>query len=164
MVYLLDANVFIQAKNQHYGMDFCPGFWDWLLASNAAGTVASVSEVATELQAGADQLAQWSAKRGAEFFLEPDTSVVLAVGRIGQWVASQPFKAAAVHKFIGGADHILIAHALAKQLTVVSHEKRSNSLNAVKIPDVCDKFQIECISPFEMLRREKARLILGETV
>jgi len=23
MAYLLDANVFIQAKNLHYGMDFC---------------------------------------------------------------------------------------------------------------------------------------------
>ncbi len=27
MAYLLDANVFIQAKNLHYGFDFCPGFW-----------------------------------------------------------------------------------------------------------------------------------------
>lgn len=24
MAYLLDANVFIQAKNLHYGFDFCP--------------------------------------------------------------------------------------------------------------------------------------------
>jgi hypothetical protein len=28
MAYLLDANVFIQAKNLHYGLDFCPAFWD----------------------------------------------------------------------------------------------------------------------------------------
>ena len=27
-VYLLDANVFIQAKNLHYGFDFCPAFWE----------------------------------------------------------------------------------------------------------------------------------------
>ena len=26
--YLVDANVFIQAKNLHYGFDFCPAFWD----------------------------------------------------------------------------------------------------------------------------------------
>ena len=26
MAYLLDANVFIQAKNLHYGLDFCPAF------------------------------------------------------------------------------------------------------------------------------------------
>ena len=32
--YLLDANVFIQAKNLHYGFDFCPAFWDWLIQQN----------------------------------------------------------------------------------------------------------------------------------
>ncbi len=26
MAYLLDANVFMAAKNLHYGMDFCPAF------------------------------------------------------------------------------------------------------------------------------------------
>ena len=30
MAYLLDANVFIEAKRRHYGFDFCPAFWDWL--------------------------------------------------------------------------------------------------------------------------------------
>ena len=30
MAYLLDTNVFIQAKNLYYGFDFCPAFWDWL--------------------------------------------------------------------------------------------------------------------------------------
>ena len=34
MAYLLDANVFISAKNLHYGLDFCPAFWDWLVANN----------------------------------------------------------------------------------------------------------------------------------
>ena len=29
MAYLLDADVFIRAKNLHYGFDFCPAFWDW---------------------------------------------------------------------------------------------------------------------------------------
>jgi len=26
MSYLLDANVFMAAKNLHYGLDFCPAF------------------------------------------------------------------------------------------------------------------------------------------
>ena len=26
MAYLLDTNVFLQAKNLHYGFDFCPAF------------------------------------------------------------------------------------------------------------------------------------------
>ena len=36
--YLLDANVFIQAKNLHYGFDFCPAFWDWLVDRNRVRT------------------------------------------------------------------------------------------------------------------------------
>ena len=37
MAYLLDTDVFIQAKNLHYGMDFCPAFWDWVVAETARG-------------------------------------------------------------------------------------------------------------------------------
>ena len=37
MAYLLDADVFIRAKNLHYGLDFCPAFWAWLAGENAAG-------------------------------------------------------------------------------------------------------------------------------
>jgi hypothetical protein len=29
-MFLLDSNVFIQAKNFYYGFDICPGFWKWL--------------------------------------------------------------------------------------------------------------------------------------
>jgi hypothetical protein len=41
MAYLLDANIFIEAKNHHYGFDLCPGFWDWLKLSNTIGPVRS---------------------------------------------------------------------------------------------------------------------------
>ena len=40
--YLLNANIFIQAKNLHYGFDFCPAFWDWIVIQNEAGKVASI--------------------------------------------------------------------------------------------------------------------------
>ena len=62
--YLLDSNIFIQAKNLHYGFDFCPAFWAWLISENAAGTIASIDKVADELQAGADELADWARGRG----------------------------------------------------------------------------------------------------
>jgi hypothetical protein len=56
MAYLLDANVFIQAKNLHYGLDFCPAFWDWLILRNAAQEVFSIEKVGDEIAAGADEL------------------------------------------------------------------------------------------------------------
>jgi hypothetical protein len=39
MAYLLDSNVRITAKRVPYGFDFCPGFWDWIVARHAAGRV-----------------------------------------------------------------------------------------------------------------------------
>jgi hypothetical protein len=53
MRYLLDTNVFIQAKNLHYGMDFCPAFWNWLVKQNAVQKVYSIEKVADELANGA---------------------------------------------------------------------------------------------------------------
>lgn len=60
MAYLLDANVFIQAKNLHYGLDFCPAFWEWLVQENGNGKVLSVGQVGDELLAGDDELAEWA--------------------------------------------------------------------------------------------------------
>jgi Domain of unknown function (DUF4411) len=50
MAYLLDANVFIEAKRRHYGMDFCPAFSDWLADANSDGRVFSIEKVVTSWQ------------------------------------------------------------------------------------------------------------------
>ena len=67
MAYLLDANVFISAKDLHYGFDFCPAFWDWLIKENLAGKVYSIERVGDELVAGDDELADWARDRGGDF-------------------------------------------------------------------------------------------------
>jgi hypothetical protein len=56
MAYLLDANVLISAKNLHYGFDFCPAFWEWLVAQNESHGVFSVEKVGDEVLAVADEL------------------------------------------------------------------------------------------------------------
>ena len=65
---LLDANVFIQAKNLHYGQDFCPTFWQWLLDNNAAGRVFSIDKVADDIAAGGDELTDWMQDHGNGLF------------------------------------------------------------------------------------------------
>jgi hypothetical protein len=69
MAYLLDANVFIEAKRRHYGMDFCPAFWEWLIEQNETGRVFSIEKVGDELRASRDELTEWAAARGDGFFL-----------------------------------------------------------------------------------------------
>ena len=73
MAYLLDANVFIAANNLHYGLDFCPAFWDWMVEGHESERVFSV----------------------------------------------------------------------------------------IKIPDACIGLGIKCMTPYQMLRRERARFVLG---
>jgi hypothetical protein len=159
--YLLDANVFIQAKNLHYGLDFCPAFWDWLVDRNRAGQVASVEKVDDEIQAGDDELSIWAKATGNAFFLRPDDAVVPALTRVSMWTTSQNYEAAAVSTFLQVADYWLVAHALAHDYTVVTHEVPAESTRKVKIPNVCIGLGLHCMSPFDMLRRERARFVLG---
>ena len=159
--YLLDANVFIQAKNLHYGFDFCPAFWSWLIEQNGAGRVASIEKVQDELQAGADALSDWASQQGGEFFLAPDNALLPALARTSAWASSQGYEPAAVATFLQVADYWLVAHALAKQCVVVTHEVPAQTARKIKIPNACLGFGIQCVSPYEMLRRERARFVLG---
>jgi hypothetical protein len=160
VTYLLDANVFMQAKNLHYGLDFCPAFWDWLVANNEAGKVFSIEKAGDEIDAGADELADWASGRGPGFFLRPDAAIVPALGAVSSWTASQPYDPAAVNTFLQVADYYLVAHALAHGHTVVTHEKSAFSAKRIKIPNVCIGLGIKCMTPFEMLKVERARFVL----
>ena len=75
-VYVLDTNVFIEAKEDHYGFDICPAFWEWLDIQNLAGKVASIKEVLDELLVGDDELAEWANERCGDYFINPDDDVV----------------------------------------------------------------------------------------
>lgn len=160
MRYLLDANVFIQAKNLHYGLDLCPAFWDWLSAQNAAGNLASIEKVADELHAGEDELSVWAAERGEAFFLPPDDAVLPALRTVSAWASNQDYEPAAVATFLQVADYWLVAHALAYGFVIVTHEVPADTIRKIKIPNACIGLGLRSVSPFEMLRRERARFVL----
>lgn len=159
--YLLDSNIFIQAKNLHYGFDFCPAFWQWLEEQNATGKVASIEKVAEELYAGEDELSEWAETQGKDFFLPADAAVVPALTEVSTWANGQKYEPAAVATFLQVADYWLVAHAKAHNWTIVTHEVPADTTKKIKIPNVCIGLKLHCISPYEMLRRERARFILG---
>jgi len=164
MAYLLDANVLISAKNLHYGLDFCPAFWDWMIATNASGGVFSIEKVGDEVLALADELSAWADARGTRFFLRPEADVFPALAAVSAWASGQRYEPSAVSTFLQVADYYLVAHALAGHHTVVTHEVPSASTRKIKIPDACIGLGIKCMTPFEMLRRERARFVLGPRV
>lgn len=161
MSYLLDTNVFIQAKNLHYGLDFCPAFWQWLLDNNASGQVFSIDKVADEISAGQDELTSWSQQNAQHLFRTTDATVATQFSKVSTWVMEQQYEAAAVNTFLQVADFYLIAHALAGGYTVVTHEIPANSKRRIKIPDVCIGLGLRFTTPYEMLRIQKARFVLG---
>lgn len=164
MAYILDANVFISAKNLHYGFDFCPAFWEWVVRKHQAGTLFSIEKVGDELAAGQDDLSQWADGLGDGFFLKPDAAVIPALTTVATWVTGQQtYSAAAKNTFLQIADYYLVAQALAGRHVVVTHERPNNSIHVVKIPSVCLGVGVTYVTPFEMLRRERARFVLEGT-
>jgi hypothetical protein len=161
MAYLLDANVFIQAKNLHYGLDFCPAFWDWLIANNAASKVFSIEKVGDEIAAIADELSTWAVQRGDGFFLKPDAVILPVLATVSAWANGQNYEQAAISTFLQAADYYLVTHALAHQHIVVTHEVPANSIRKIKIPNACIGLNVKCMTPYEMLRVERARFVLG---
>lgn len=161
MAYLLDANVFIQAKNLQYGFDFCPAFWDWLEQAHATGQLRSIRGIGDELSAGQDELAGWADGRDDDFFPAPDAAVLVAAPQVSAWVVRQGYEPAAVSNFLQVADFWLVSAALAGHHTVVTHEVASPSIKRIKIPNVCVGLGVTFMSPYQMLRREHARFILG---
>lgn len=161
MTYLLDANVFIQAKRLHYGLDFCPAFWAWLIENNQTGKVFSIDKVADELVAGKDELTDWMNDHGSGLFLNTDSATVAQFGTVSTWAISQQYEPAAINTFFQVADFYLVAHALAGNHVVVTHEVAANSTKRIKIPNACIGLGLRFVTPYEMLRREQARFVLG---
>lgn len=162
MPYLLDANVFIQAKNLHYGFDFCPAFWDWLSIANDSGLVCSITQVRDELISGDDELADWAHNDGVSFFKSVDEKTAPELRWVAGWINSAAeYDAAAKTTFQQVADFYLVAYARAHKLSLVTHEIPSDSRKKVKIPNACIAAGVEPVNTFQMLRREKVKFVLS---
>jgi hypothetical protein len=161
-MYLVDADVLIQAKNAHYGFDFVPAFWDWMEGAHQAGLVFSVEAVGEEIAAGADELAEWAARLPTGFFLGTEAFVVPHLEFVANWANSNgQYRQGAVREFLDAGDYHLVAQARARRFTVVTHEtSEPNAVRRIKIPDACSAVGVAVISPWELLRREGARFVL----
>jgi hypothetical protein len=84
-----------------------------------------------------------------------------SLSNVSSWVMNQRYEPAAVNTFLQVADYYLVAHALAHRDTIVTHERANQSLKKIKIPEVCIGLNIKFMSPYEMLRHERARFVLG---
>lgn len=158
MQYLLDANIFIQAKNIEYPFDVFPGFWDWIDRDLTAKNISSIKPIYTELVSGNDELAEWIKKYdSSQYFLPVDDKMTQEkYAEIANWVYSPKsiFKNTAKDEFLSVADSWLIAKAVTDRSTIVTQERYdANCKKRILIPNVCEVFDIEWIDTIELLRR-----------
>jgi hypothetical protein len=159
-VYVLDADVFIEAKKRHYPFDVVPAYWDWIDREHANGIVFSVDKVRDELLALADDLSTWAQARPS-LFLKPDAPVVTSLAVLSSWAMASGYDLGAKTQFLASGDYYLIAHAHAHGCTIVTHElPGQGSLKKIKIPDACSANGVTCVNTWQMLRAEKARFVL----
>lgn len=128
MVRLLDANVFIEAKNTYYGLDLVPAFWDWL-----------GRDLIFRIQSSSEGVAE-------------------GVARLGGWAQGEGYRPHVLADFMDGADPFLVAAAAEAGATVVTQETPAGSRRKkVKIPDACRHLGVPFENTFEMMRSLGAR-------
>ena len=103
-LHLIDTDVFIRANRQHYGLDYCPAFWDWLAFHGQADNVASVVAVLEEIRYPIE-LKQWARGPGRQLFRAVDTDVLAAAKDVSLWVHGAGYLAGAVTSFMSKADY-----------------------------------------------------------
>lgn len=162
-IYVLDANVFIQAARRYYAFDIVPAFWQALENHAADERVLSIDRVRQELDRGKDELANWAKVSFHEWFASTDdTGVIQAYAELMQWAQAQKqYLDAAKEEFASdhGADAWLVAYAKARGCTIVTHEQVDPRIKRkIPIPNVCQAFGLSYLDTFEMLRALGVRL------
>ena len=73
----------------------------------------------------------------------------------------QKFRPSAISSFLEGTDYYLVAYAHAHKHVVATLEVPSDGVKELKIPNACIGMGVKFVTPFEMLRQERARFVLG---
>lgn len=155
MLYLLDANVVIDANRDYYPIDRIPEFWEWLEHHGNQGTIKIVIEVYEEIKLGTDDLATWTKQDRVQqsllFDEEVDPEHVADVVNRGY---APDLRDDEIGKI--GRDAFLIAYAVAGSgdRTVVTTEvsKPGRQRANRHLPDICRSLGVPCCNTFELTR------------
>ncbi|QTL41113.1 DUF4411 family protein [Xenorhabdus budapestensis] len=169
MIYLIDYNIFIQAQQDYYCFDLCPGFWDLMESKFAEGQVVSIKSVYHELQKQDDDVYSWIKNKKSFFQSIDDELTQKTFTEIVNYVYTEYSprhrnSLPHIEKFLGAADPWIVAKAKSINATVVTHEVRDkNNGCRPKIPDICDHFEVPIIRTKEMLRNFQIKFILSQS-
>ena len=152
MLYLLDANVLITAKNQYYEFGRVDQYWEWLAFNAKQGKAKIPLEIHEEITRGKDELSEWAKSYKGDLVLqeEVDVALIRQVTMEGYAPNLTDVEIEAI-----GRDPFLIAYALADldNRTVVTGEKQSNKQRQNRpIPSVCRNFSVKSCDQWDFGR------------
>jgi len=170
-IYLLDTNIFIQAKNSYYAFDIAPSFWEklnQLAEDNIFSVIDHVKRELTKSRSNPDDIHNWIRDEYTGKIVSTNNSLVakkyqevITMVQSEHRKGNDMYKQPAIDKFLDfdNADTWLIAYALAYNCKIVTFEKYSpNAANSVKIPNVCKLFDIEYIDLYQFMREVRMTL------
>lgn len=160
MVYLLDANVVINAGRDYYPPDRVPEFWDWLLEMGESRLALVPREIYEEIvfssspKKDEDPVVQWIEEH-RETMVLPETCSTTAVRCVaetgyGSGLSDEDFEQI-------GADLFLVAYAATDKqnrcvVTMEASKRRARGKDR-KVPDVCADLGVPCCDTFQLIRR-----------
>ncbi len=154
MLYILDANMLIDAKRAYYQFDRVPEFWDWLAHMGTEGRVKVPKEVYDKItDAEGDDLTNWlRANKDAMLLsenVEPELIALVHEHGYGGNLTEDD-----IEKL--NEDPFLIAYALSdinNRCVVTTEISRPSRQGANRhIPDVCKDLGARCYDTFEFIR------------
>jgi len=145
--YCIDTSALIDLWRQ-YPRDIFAGLWKHLERLVSEGNLVAPHEVLKELMQKEDELLGWALKN-KRMFIDLDSEQQQLVRSLLKKFPSlvDPSKS------IPDADPFVVALGK-KSYTVVTHEKARGPGSSIRIPDVCARENIECISLHQMFREE----------
>lgn len=158
-LYVLDSDTFIQAHRSHYPIDVFPNFWEKLKQLASENKIISIDKVKNEIYENEDVLKDWiQINLDDNIFHTTQTQEVLSEYRkVVNWANSKSsqYMPNAINEFLDNdnADAWLIAFCLYNGHTIVTQEIGAPySKSKIKIPDVCNAFNVRHINTISLFR------------
>ena len=154
MLYLLDANVLIDANRDYYPISRVPEFWDWLVYRASKRQTKIPLEMYEEILKGnEDHLTRWVKDNKGPLLLDENADVGLVTHVTASGYAPD-LNDEEIQRL--GRDPFLIAYALrdsAQRIVVTTEVSKPTKIRANRrIPDVCWDLGVRCYDPFDFIK------------
>ena len=154
-LYLLDANVLIDAHQDFYPIDRIPGFWIWLVKMGNEGRIKIPSEIYDEVAPFNGPLPNWMQQREVrDALVLPERSNIALVQKVLALGYAPDLDDVELEEI--GKDPFLVAAALlGEERFVVTREvsKRTQIRAKRRLPDVCETLGVRSITDFQAYKQ-----------